>query len=96
MDPQATEPYGQAMPAPLSTPAPQVATQGMPVSSQPVPFPVPGTADDTESLEAAWVAVVEKVVESNKDDPYILNNAVAALRRDYLFKRYGKEAGQKN
>lgn len=82
MDSHAADTYEQVVPASNGG--------GLPAGAQAPTPAAPATADDVDLLEASWADAVEKVVDTNNDDPFMLNNAVAALRRDYLNKRYGK------
>lgn len=51
---------------------------------------IPMVAEDSDTIEPAWVAAIKRTIEQYKDDPYALSQAMTALRQDYLQKRYGK------
>jgi hypothetical protein len=52
----------------------------------------PQLADDSDTIEEEWVAIVKRILEEHREDPYSLTRAMAMLRSDYLKKRYNKES----
>lgn len=64
-------------------------TSGAPTSNSLQTNPL--LADDSDTIEDEWVAIVQRILEEYKDDPYALTQAMAMLRADYLKKRYGKD-----
>lgn len=53
----------------------------------------PAAAEDSELIEPEWVGAVKQVMQRHHDDPYALAQAMAAVREDYLMKRYGRNLG---
>jgi len=54
----------------------------------------PTTAADDDLIEKEWVTKAKQVVSATRGDPYAQAKQVAALMRDYVQKRYGKEVGK--
>ena len=78
----------------LMPPAVPTAIQGATSASSLTPSTVaPIAADDADIIEADWVAAVKHTLEQYRHDPYLLSQAMTALRQDYLQKRYGKIVG---
>src|SRR5437879_381101 len=50
----------------------------------------PQQASDSDVIEDAWIDATRRTFSSSATDPYVLSNAVAALRKEYLQRRYGK------
>lgn len=67
---------------------PQPATGGLVGDSSAA---VPITAGDGDLIEKEWVEAAKRIIEDNKQDPYMQSRALTALREDYMRKRYGKE-----
>lgn len=51
----------------------------------------PGAADDVDVIEREWVDKAKYIVESTKDDPYMQDKQIEALKVDYMKKRYGRD-----
>jgi hypothetical protein len=51
----------------------------------------PATANDIDVIEKEWVDKAREIVRQTKDDPYHQEQAVEALQRAYLKKRYNKD-----
>lgn len=51
----------------------------------------PLIADDVEVIEKEWVDKAREIVRQTKNDPYAQEQAVEALQRAYLKKRYNKD-----
>ncbi|MBP9827008.1 hypothetical protein KBC99_00845 [Candidatus Saccharibacteria bacterium] len=71
---------------------PVPAASGQPVvpTTQGVVNP-PATAEDDDLIEKAWVDAAEGLARQYAEDPYALQEAVEAMSRDYLKKRFGLE-----
>ncbi len=54
---------------------------------------VPDVAADDDLIEKEWVDKAKRIISETADDPYKREQAVTQLQREYLRKRYGKEAG---
>lgn len=63
------------------------AVGNAPLQTQPV---TPRQARDSDVIEDTWIDAIRQVFSSNIADPYVLSNTVAALRKEYLERRYGK------
>ena len=62
---------------PGGTPIPQALT-------------TPTSASDNDRIEEEWVEKAKEIVAATKDDPYQQNRQLAAVKADYLKKRYNK------
>jgi len=86
---------GQPVPA---TPVPQqpIVVQSTTTTSDNsgINATAPATAADEDLIEKEWVTQAKKIISSTKNDPYEQAHLVAALMRDYVRKRYGKEVGK--
>ncbi len=74
--------------------APTTVISDNPVSDDQTVVVTPATAADDDLIEKEWVDRAKKIVSDTKNDPYQQENAVAALQKDYLKKRYGRELGE--
>src|SRR5882757_5141295 len=52
--------------------------------------PTPAVADDNDLIEQEWVLKAKQIVNSTHDDPYQQNRQLAAMKADYMQKRYQK------
>jgi Txe/YoeB family toxin of Txe-Axe toxin-antitoxin module len=98
-----TEPQpSQPMPGQPTVAAPQVGDAPMPASqlssalttpTQPVAAlqNAPQAAQDSDLIEKEWVTKAKEIVQTTKSDPFEQNRQLAALKADYMKKRYGKE-----
>jgi len=77
----AADPVG---PMPPATPVPQAATTTQSMTA------TPATAADDDLIEKEWVIKAKQIVASALEDPYQQNRQLAALKADYMQKRYGK------
>lgn len=59
-------------------------------------FTTPAIAKDADRIEYEWVDVVKQVVASTADDPRQREECIKDVQEDYLFKRYGRRAGDSN
>lgn len=50
----------------------------------------PQQASDADLIEEAWIDAARHAVAANSGDPHAMSDAVAALRQEYLQRRYGK------
>ena len=75
-------------------PAPQIATAKPVNAAAAIAGSAPATAADSDKIEQEWVDAAKKVLAKTRADPYLQAQAVAALKRDYIKKRYGKEVGK--
>lgn len=55
---------------------------------------LPQTAEDTDTIEQAWVGRVDQLVRQAVGDPRLLSQEFAALKAQYISGRYGKEIKQ--
>ena len=69
-------------------PAPQTAAQ-QPSAAAPVAN-TPMTAADSSIIEGEWIAKAQQIVAATANDPFEQNRQLAALKADYMQKRYGK------
>lgn len=49
---------------------------------------LPDMAADNDLIEKEWVDVIEHNIQAHGDDPYVLQQQLASLSRDYLKKRF--------
>ena len=75
---------------PTAVPSVATTTDDQTVTAAPV------TASDDDLIEKEWVDRAKKIVSDTRDDPFQQENAVSALQKDYLKKRYGRELGEAN
>lgn len=54
----------------------------------------PTTAADEDLIEKEWVTKTKQVISATRDDPAAQSQQIAALMRDYVKKRYGREVGK--
>lgn len=83
--------------APKLTPAQVVAA----IAATPAPAPTqtmqtPTLAADVDVIEPEWVDKAEEVVRLHSGDPYGEEEAIEALQKDYLQKRYGINVADPN
>lgn len=77
-----------------------------PVDLAPEPYPVaptgtieeqnPEIAVDGDKMEKEWVVKTEKVINTNKQDPYREEIAINQLKADYMTKRFNRHLGDRN
>ena len=48
-------------------------------------------AADTDRIEQEWVIKTKQILLATRNDPYEQARQLAALRADYMMKRYNKE-----
>jgi len=85
-----SQPAMSTIPAPVMPAAvPQTS-----LAADPLAIAAPAHASDGDVIEPEWVDAVERTLVATQADPFSVNAAIAALRKDYLHKRYGKEPGQ--
>lgn len=100
---QSRERGGEQMPAgqgpalpPVVVPEPVIPV-GQPqvddVATAGVVTDAPMVAADEDLIEKEWVDRAKKIITDTKDDPYLREQEMGKLQRDYLQKRYGKELG---
>ena len=73
--------------APTPTPS-QAASQQIPEAAHVVQ--TPGGAQDSDTIEHEWVLKTKQIIMATRNDPYEQNRQIAALKADYMQKRYGK------
>ena len=56
----------------------------------------PAVAADVDVIEPEWVDKAEQAIKSSQGDPYVEEEAVEDLQRDYLKKRYGHDVEDAN
>lgn len=54
---------------------------------------VPILAGDEDLIEKEWVDKAKRIIAATTNDPYIREQQINQLQREYLRKRYGKELG---
>lgn len=84
-------------------PTPEPSTSAVNSAVQPVGVPnvqsapatnpgaTPAVADDGDRIEREWVTKTQQILLATRSDPYEQNRQLAALKADYMLKRYGKE-----
>lgn len=50
----------------------------------------PSAAADSDKIELEWVLKAKQIVAATRDDPYQQNRQLAAIKADYMRKRYNK------
>jgi hypothetical protein len=50
----------------------------------------PQIADDNDLIEKEWVSKAKKIIEENREDPYIQSKEMTLFKADYMKKRYNK------
>lgn len=56
----------------------------------------PAVAGDDDLIEKEWVDRAKKLVADTRNDPFLQENVVTELQKDYQKKRYGRELGEAN
>lgn len=51
----------------------------------------PATAADSDRIEQEWVSKTKQIILATRNDPYEQARQLAALRADYMMKRYNKQ-----
>ena len=64
------------------------ATQAAPAAD---PGVTPQEAADSDRIEQEWIIKTKQVLLATRNDPYEQARQLAALRADYMRKRYNKE-----
>jgi len=88
-----------------SLPSPEPATTGTaavpigaPAGVQSAPPSDPGAtpqeAADLDRIEQEWILKTKQILLATRNDPYEQARQLAALRADYMMKRYSKEIKQ--
>ena len=79
---------------PVQASVTQSTTSQPPASQhQQAPMPmstVPAAAQDTAIIEGEWIAKAQQIVAATSNDPFEQNRQLAALKADYMQKRYNK------
>jgi len=79
---------------PNPAPAPQAAaTQPAPAaapSGPQSPSSTPVGAQDSDRIEKEWILKTRQILRATASDPYEQAKQIAALRADYMAKRYNK------
>jgi hypothetical protein len=70
----------------------QQPVQAMTPGGTPIPqaLTTPAAASDNDRIEQEWVLKAKEIVAATRDDPYQQNRQLAAVKADYLKKRYNK------
>jgi hypothetical protein len=74
---------------PEPAPVPQAAAQ----RAAPAPLSpptTPGSAQDSDRIEREWILKTRQILLATHNDPYEQARQIAALRADYMAKRYNK------
>lgn len=95
MNPDSANSSNVPMPEPApNTAIPVAQPVGVPnAQSAPAvdPGATPAVADDGDRIEMEWVTKTQQILLATHGDPYAQNRQLAALKADYMLKRYGKE-----
>jgi len=91
--PSGSPPLNQTTPSLPSPPQLMV-----PIADAPPPGPTtmptgtqgPAVAADDDLIEKAWVERAKQIVANTRQDPYQQNKQLAALKAEYIQKRYNK------
>jgi hypothetical protein len=76
---------------PYPAPAPQAAApQPAPGPARPNPPVTPAAAQDSDRIEREWILKTRQILQTTVNDPYEQAKQIAALRADYMAKRYNK------
>lgn len=80
---------------PAAPPVPQSPLQPAPASQLPqlpatTPEASPDIAADNDMIEKSWIDKAKEIITTTRDDPYQQSRQLAALKADYLQKRYNK------
>lgn len=85
-------PSGNGPTLPVPGPTEQTAPTAAPTSVEPVqPGSTPAAAVDADRIEPEWIAKLKQVIGMTQHDPHEQARQLAALRADYMMKRYNKE-----
>ncbi|HWT56019.1 MAG TPA: hypothetical protein VN031_03230 [Candidatus Microsaccharimonas sp.] len=92
MNPDTTNTSGNGaslpVPGPAQQPTPMVAPPAAPSLQA---GNTPAVAADGDRIEPEWIAKLKQIVGSTQTDPHEQARQLAALRADYMMKRYNKE-----
>jgi len=98
MNPNADQSSSLPTPGPTdagTTPVPIGAPAGVPATAQAAPpsdpGPTPQVAADNDRIEQEWVIKTKQILLATHNDPYEQARQLAALKADYMRKRYNKE-----
>lgn len=95
MNPDSDTSSNLPMPEPAPVTDDSAAQQLVSVNPQAAPAADPGltpvAAADGDKIEREWVLKTKQILLSTHNDPYEQNRQLAALKADYMLKRYGKE-----
>ncbi len=61
-----------------------------------LPFATPPEAKDLDKIEQEWVDITKQIIATTADNPHLREEQIKDLQADYLFKRYGRQAGDAN
>ena len=88
----ASQPGQQSTGASLMTLPSQQPVQAMSPSGAPVPaaLTTPTVAADNDKIEHEWVLKAKEIVAATRQDPFQQNRQLAAIKADYVKKRYNK------
>lgn len=92
MNPDVTN--GSNLPAPEQVATGSIAMPTGDTMSSPSlvhPGAAPAAAADNDRIEQEWVTKTKQVLLATRNDPYEQNRQLAALKADYMLKRYNKE-----
>lgn len=81
-------------PVPAPAPAPLMAVSNPPVAASPAGVPPatnPAAAADNDLIEKEWVAKAKAIIAQTREDPFSQSTQIAAVKADYLKKRYNKD-----
>ena len=59
------------------------------IAAQPMPD-LQAPAEEDSQMETVWIEKAKQIIASTRDDPYKQSQALAALKVEYLQKRYNK------
>lgn len=95
MNPDSANSSNLPMPEPATGTADTASEPIMAANPQSVqpsdPGVTPGFATDGDKIEREWVLKTKQILLATHSDPFEQNRQLAALKADYMMKRYGKE-----
>jgi len=76
-----------SIPVGVAVPEPPQADQ----SVAHLPVGMPAMADDADLIEKEWVEKAKQILSETRDNPFVMNQQMTAMKTDYLKKRYNKD-----
>lgn len=92
MNPDTMHTSGNGASLPVPGPAQQPTPMAAPTPTPSVqPGSTPAIAADVDRIEPEWIAKLKQIIGATQNDPHEQARQLAALRADYMMKRYNKE-----